>query len=357
MTDGALDSLLEALQAGEHLSQDTWVVLLSDLTPEQQTAVRCQAHEVARKHFGTGVYIRGLIEISSYCRNNCRYCGLRAANTHAERYRLSREEILACCRRGYAAGFRTFVLQGGEDPRQTDLWLAGTVAAIKTECPEAAVTLSVGERVPHSREAFALFRRVGADRYLLRHETRSDTHYRQLHPVGMDASHRRQCLECLRESGFQVGAGMMIGSPGQTVEHLAQDMDYLCALRPEMIGVGPFVPAAHTPFAEHPAGSLSRTLLILSLLRLRFPNVLLPAATALSTLAADGYEQGVLSGANVIMPNLSPFTVRRKYAIYNEKACWGVDAAESLHELEARLRRIGHTLCMERGDYVECNKP
>ncbi len=357
MTDEALDSILKALQAGESLSQDVWVALLTTLTPAQQFNVRNQAHNVSLNRFGTAVYVRGLIEISSYCRNNCRYCGLRASNIHAERYRLSREEILSCCRTGYAAGFRTFVLQGGEDSRQTDQWLADLVVAIKEECPDAAVTLSVGERAPHSRAAFEQFRRAGADRYLLRHETRSDEHYRHLHPDEMDGAHRCQCLFHLRELGFQIGAGMMIGSPGQTPEYLAQDLDYLCTLRPEMIGIGPFIPAAHTPFSAHPAGSLARTLFIVALLRLRFPDALIPATTALSTLAADGYEQGILSGANVLMLNLSPLSVRRKYTIYDHKACMGIDAAESFHELAVRLQRIGHTLCMERGDYVELLQP
>lgn len=306
------------------------------------------AREMAVAHFGHGIFVRGLIEFSSYCRNDCFYCGLRRSNRHVSRYRLSLDEVLQCCAQGYALGLRTFVLQSGEDGGISDEVLAGWVKRIKETYPDVAVTLSVGER---DADTYRRFREAGTDRYLLRHETRNDVHYASLHPVTMSAAHRRDCLFTLKRLGFQTGAGMMVGTPGQTVEHLLEDLAFLDELRPQMIGVGPFIPAPKTPFAACPPGSVDMTLRMLALLRLRHPDALIPSTTALATLDPRGRERGILAGANVVMPNLSPDSVRGQYAIYARKAVTGAEAAETLHLLRERLSVIGYHIEPGRGDY------
>ena len=322
--------------------------LLSSLGGEERELLAEKARNVAAENFGRGVYVRGLVEISSYCKNNCYYCGLRCANKGTARYRLTKEEILECCRDGASLGFNTFVLQGGEDPVQSDAFIADVVAAVHKEFPAKAITLSVGER---SKEAYEAFRKAGAVRYLLRHETRSVEHYRRLHPSAMSADNRRSCLFTLRELGYQVGSGFMVGSPEQSMENLVDDILFLEELQPQMIGIGPFIPAAGTPFENYPAGSTEQTLLLLSLLRLRFPRALIPATTALSTLLPDGVERGVLAGANVVMPNLSPHSVRAKYSIYNNKRSSGSESAQQLELLASRLQAIGYHIDYSRGDY------
>ncbi len=340
--------LVKKLYAGGTIRRAEWRTLLTSLDEEGKEAIRSMAASVAEEKFGRGVYIRGLIEISSYCRNNCFYCGLRAANREAQRYRLTKEDILECCTQGARLGFNTFVLQGGEDAVQNDEWLTDVVRAIRAAHPEKAITLSVGER---SEEAYHAFRKAGADRYLLRHETRNDEHYSFLHPPTMSASNRRECLSALKRAGFQTGSGMMIGSPGQTVEHLIDDLQFLEELRPEMIGIGPFIPAAGTPFADEPSGSIETTLLLISLLRLRFPDALIPATTALATLHPEGRTRAILAGANVVMPNLSPRSVRSKYSIYDNKATGGSESAEYIEKLEKELNAIGYHINYARGDY------
>lgn len=348
LTDTAYEAFVQRLISGEPLERHDYAALLTALTEEQAADLQQRARHTAQIRFGTGIYVRGLIEISNYCRNNCYYCGIRRSNPAISRYRLSEEDILACCRQGADIGFRTFVLQGGEDPQQDDAWLAEVVRSIRRSFPEHAITLSVGER---SEEAYRTFREAGADRYLLRHETRNPGHYARLHPKEMSLEHRLGCLNTLKQLGFQTGAGMMVGSPGQTLDCLVDDLCFLDELQPEMIGVGPFIPASHTPFAREQAGSIELTLRLLSLLRLRFPDVLLPATTALATLDPDGREKGILAGANVLMPNLSPSDVRSKYALYAHKRCMGDEAAEQLSLLDGRLQRIGYRIVFERGDY------
>jgi len=264
------------------------------------------------------------------------------------RYALSRETILACSRAGYAIGFRTFVLPGGEDLSQTDDWVEETVRSIRREFPDCAITLSLGEK---TKEAYQRFFDVGANRYLLRHETFNGTHYRELHPSEMSRSHRLQCLEWLKEIGYQTGTGIMVGSPGQSIDHLVEDLLFIDRFRPEMIGIGPFIPHADTPFANKPAGSIEMTLKLLSIFRLMHPSALIPSTTALASLSPDGREQGILAGANVVMPNLSPSSVREKYSLYNHKAAFGSEAAEGLKELEKQLGKIGYTISKDRGDY------
>jgi biotin synthase len=264
------------------------------------------------------------------------------------RYALSRETILSCCREGHALGFRTFVLQGGEDVSQTDDWVTETVSAVRKEFPDCAITLSLGEK---SKEAYQRFFEAGANRYLLRHETFNETHYQELHPSEMSRNHRLRCLKWLKEIGYQTGTGIMVGSPGQTIDHLVEDLLFIERFHPEMIGIGPFIPHAETPFANKPAGSIKLTLKLLSILRLMHPSALIPATTALASLSSDGRERGILAGANVVMPNLSPSSVREKYSLYNQKAAFGSEAAEGLKLLEEQLNKIGYTISNERGDY------
>lgn len=340
--------IINHLADGDTLSRDEWMILLSSLDDGEREYLRVKAQEVAVSHYGKGIFVRALLEISSYCKNNCYYCGIRASNRDAQRYRLSKEEILECCKEADALGFNTFVLQGGEDPVQNDAWVVDVVKAIRAAYPEKAITLSVGER---SAEAYAAFKEAGANRFLLRHETRNDEHYSQLHPSMMSSENRRQCLMTLRHLGFQTGSGMMIGSPGQTDEHLYEDIRFLEELQPQMIGIGPFLPATNTPFENHSPGSADKTILMLSLLRLRFPNVLLPATTALATLCSNGMERAILAGANVVMPNVSPVEQRKKYSIYDNKKSTGAESAQQMQQLENRLNAIGYHIDYGRGDY------
>lgn len=322
-------------------------LLLTDPSEEEREIAARMAREQAQKNFGRQIYIRGLIEISNYCKNNCYYCGIRRDNLQASRYRLTREEILSCAAAGYEWGFRTFVLQGGEDGYYKDEVLCDIVRMLKKKHPDCAVTLSVGER---RRESYEKLFAAGADRYLLRHETADRLHYESLHPVQMSYENRMCCLKNLKEIGYQVGCGMMVGSPGQTVRALAEDLMFLQQFRPQMVGIGPFVPHHDTPFCGQPQGSVELTLYLLSLIRLMLPKVLLPATTALGTADPMGREKGILAGANVLMPNLSPPAVRKKYELYDNKIYSGDEAAESRRFLAERMEKIGYELVIDRGD-------
>ncbi|MDR2553534.1 MAG: [FeFe] hydrogenase H-cluster radical SAM maturase HydE [Treponema sp.] len=316
--------------------------------PGEMEDLFAAARAAREEHYGREVYFRGLIEFTNYCKNDCLYCGIRRSNSQAGRYRLSPGQILECCRLGDTLGFKTFVLQGGEDPWFTDDRLCGIVESIRAEFPGHAITLSVGERSRNSYEA--LFK-AGANRYLLRHETAAGAHYAALHPPGMSLSSRRQCLHALKEIGYQVGAGFMTGSPFQTPECLLEDLRFLQNLEPHMVGIGPFIPAADTPFADQPAGALGLTLRMVALVRLLLPRVLLPATTALGTLAANGREEALRAGANVVMPNLSPQRVRKLYALYDNKICTGDEAAECVRCMSLRIRASGFVPAMAvRGD-------
>ena len=348
MEKSVLDALLAPLACPQNVSADEWHALLSSFEGDARELLFERAREVALHSFGNRIYLRALIEISSYCRNNCYYCGLRCSNGMAQRYRLSKEEILDCCDEAAVLGFNTFVLQGGEDPQQSDEWLADVVAAIRARYPEKAITLSVGER---TIVGYSMLRNAGADRYLLRHETANDAHYSHLHPIPMLSSERRRCLVDIKALGYQVGCGMMVGSPGQTVEHLVEDMILLDKLKPHMIGIGPFIPADGTPFAAEPHGSVEDTLHLISLLRLRFPKALIPATTALATLCSDGTQRAVLAGANVVMPNVTPLSCRKKYSIYNNKKYDGGESAQGLPALSSELEKIGYCIDFSRGDY------
>lgn len=348
MEKSAVDRAIALLMASKKLSREEWGEILHTFDEGSRELLAEKAREAASLYYGNRVYLRALIEISSFCRNNCRYCGLRCGNRLAVRYRLSREQIIGCCNQAASAGFNTFVLQGGEDPMQSDEWLADVVSSIKERYPEKAVTLSVGERSP---EGYALLRRAGADRYLLRHESADDAHYSFLHPRSMSLENRKRCLALLKSMGYQVGAGMMIGSPGQTKEHLVRDLEFLDSLQPQMIGIGPFIPAKGTPFGNEPHGSVEETLLLISLLRLRFPRALIPATTALATLCGDGMERGVLAGANVVMPNMTPHDVRDKYTIYDNKKSHGSESGQQSELISEKLAHIGYRIDFSRGDY------
>ncbi len=306
-----------------------------------------KADAVRKQHFDNKIFIRGLIEVSSYCKNNCYYCGIRAGNAKAERYRLSAEQILSCAEEGYMLGFRTFVLQGGEDLAFTDEFVCDIVSEIKKRYPECAVTLSLGER---SFASYKAMYDAGADRYLLRHETADRVHYAKLHPQSMTLETRKKCLEDLKYIGYQVGAGFMVGSPYQTMEHILADLRFLKRFEPHMVGIGPFIPHCDTPFAAHEAGDLTMTLKLLAIIRLMLPKVLLPATTALGSIHPQGREMGILAGANVVMPNLSPLQTRGSYALYNNKLSSGAESAQMLEELKERMQNIGYAVVEDRGD-------
>ena len=300
-----------------------------------------------REYYGNDVYVRGLIEFTNYCKNDCYYCGIRCGNKNAQRYRLTKDDIMKCCAEGYELGFRTFVLQGGEDPFFTDEKICEIVSAIKTNYPDCAVTLSIGEKEHDSYQAYFY---AGADRYLLRHETASNEHYKRLHPSAMSHEHRIKCLYDLKSIGYQVGCGFMVGSPFQTAEMLADDMIFIKELSPHMVGIGPFISQHDTPFSAMKSGTLEQTLFMLGLIRLTLPNVLLPATTALGTIHPMGREKGILAGANVVMPNLSPTSVRKKYLLYDNKICTGDEAAECRMCLQKRMNAIGYNIVTARGD-------
>ena len=339
--------LLRLLSEKHHLSLSSFERILRERTEEDEELARQLARECTEKYYGRGVYTRGLIEFTNYCKNNCHYCGIQRGNQEVERYRLSKEEILSCCEEGYRLGFRTFVLQGGEDPYFTDEKIVEIVQAIKKAFPDCAVTLSIGEKSRASYEKYFL---AGADRYLLRHETADKEHYQYLHPKELSWEHRMRCLQDLKDIGFQVGCGFMVGSPHQTAKTLAKDLYFIQEFQPDMCGIGPFIPQHATVFAKETAGTLQDTLFLLSLLRLIHPNMLIPATTALGTIDKRGRELGILSGANVLMPNLSPTAVRKKYLLYDNKICTGDESAQCRACLSRRMESIGAHLLVDRGD-------
>lgn len=341
------NDLIDRLAKDTVLTKTEYITLLQnrDRCREYLSQTACR---VRQKHYGNDIYIRGLIEFTNICRNDCYYCGIRKSNPHADRYRLTPEQILDCCREGYRLGFRTFVLQGGEDSYFTDAVLVPIIKEIKKQYPDCAITLSLGER---SYESFRALREAGADRYLLRHETANKRHYETLHPAAMSFENRMQCLENLKALGYQTGAGFMVGSPNQTLENIAEDILFLKKLQPHMVGIGPFIPHKDTPLRDEPAGTAELTTFVLSLLRLTLPRVLLPATTALGTADPMGREKGILAGANVVMPNLSPTNVRSKYMLYDNKICTGDEAAQCINCLKRRMESVGCRIVTDRGDY------
>lgn len=342
-----LKMLIDKLKKEQTLTKEEWVELIEGRNAELAEYLFALAREERHLYYDHDIYVRGLIEFTNYCKNDCLYCGIRKSNSNAKRYRLSEEDILSCCKTGYELGFRTFVLQGGEDGFYTDEKLVHIISRIKELYPDCALTLSIGEK---SRESYQAYYDAGADRYLLRHETANATHYAKLHPASLSATNRQQCLWDLKDIGYQVGTGFMVGSPYQTAEHLAEDLLFIKKLNPHMIGIGPFIPHHDTPFADEKAGTLELTLFMLGLLRLMLPKVLLPATTALGTIHPKGRELGIQAGANVVMPNLSPVSVRKDYSLYDNKICTGDEAAECRFCLERRMQSIGYNIVTSRGD-------
>ncbi|MBR2283166.1 MAG: [Ruminococcus sp.] len=344
-----LSEIIDALRRDCDIPDDELKMLIEADDSEAADTLRTAADEVRRENYGTTVFLRGLIEISSFCKNDCLYCGIRRGNHDADRYRLDPEVILACADEGYRLGFRTFVLQGGEDMYFTDEVMCGIIRQLREDHPDCAITLSLGER---TEESYRLMKEAGADRYLLRHEAASDELYSKLHPAQMSLENRKNCLYTLKRLGYQVGAGFMVGAPYQTTEHIIADLRFLQELRPQMIGIGPFVPHHSTCFAEAPGGTLQLTLRLLGILRLMHPAVLLPATTALGTISPIGRELGLKTGCNVVMPNLSPVGVRKKYDLYDNKICTGEEAAECRGCLQRRIESCGFAVAQERGDAV-----
>lgn len=339
--------LVEKLIRQQELSKKEYAALLKNCNEDMRKRLQKEAVRIRKENYGDKVYVRGLIEFTNYCKNNCYYCGIQASNQKIDRYRLEKEEILECCKIGYKLGLRTFVLQGGEDNYYTDDKIVDIVFNIKNRYPDCAITLSIGEK---THESYQRYKEAGADRYLLRHETANEEHYKKLHPQIMNLQHRKQCLYSLKELGYQVGAGFMVGSPYQTVEMLAEDLIFLKELQPQMVGIGPFIPHHDTKFAEYPKGTLEDTLLLLSIIRIILPKVLLPATTALGTIDPSGREKGLQAGANVVMPNLSPITVRKQYELYDAKICTGEEAAECIGCLGRRIERAGYRMVFDKGD-------
>ena len=342
-----MNNIVSKLIKEHSLTLEEYRELISGYNKETAEILRNEAVRLRKEIYGNTVYIRGLIEISNICKNDCLYCGIRKSNRLCERYRLSSDEILSCCDYGYTLGFRTFVLQGGEDGFYTDEYLCGLIGRIKENHSDCAVTLSLGER---SDESYKRLFSAGADRYLLRHETADSEHYSKLHPENLTLANRISCLESLKKTGFQVGCGFMVGSPYQTAEALARDLKFIEEFKPDMCGIGPFIPHKDTPFADYPAGSVDFTCFLLSVIRIIKPDILLPSTTALGTLSENGREKGILSGANVVMPNLSPEEARSRYMLYNNKLNTGVESAEKLEELKKRISAVGYEIVTDRGD-------
>ena len=358
--------IIKKIDKEENISYDDALFLLSSfeydnninkkqLTQKEEESVkelkeylRVKAREKADKIFGKYVFMRGLIEFTNYCKNDCIYCGIRKSNKNAERYRLNKEDILSCCELGYEIGFRTFVLQGGEDPYYNINIMSDIVEAIKNKFPDCALTLSIGEK---EEEYYRVLKEKGADRFLLRHETSDNIHYSKLHPMDMSLDNRKECLRNLKKLGYQTGTGIMVGSPYQTLENIAGDLVFMQEIKPEMIGIGPFLPHKDTPFANEKKGELELTLILISILRLIFPLALIPATTALGTIKEGGREMGILYGSNVVMPNLSPMDVRKKYLLYNDKIATGTESAEGVESLKNNMKNIGYILTGMRGDY------
>lgn len=346
--DKKILELIEKLEITHSLTLDEYEYLIANKTDEAAEILAEKARAVREEHYGKAVYIRGLIEIGNICKNDCLYCGIRRGNKNCDRYRLTETEILECADEGYTLGFRTFVMQGGEDGGFSDEFMCSVIKKLKAKYPDCAVTLSIGER---SRESYEKLFAAGADRFLLRHETADKEHYEKLHPKELSFDNRMECLKNLKEIGFQTGCGFMVGSPFQTNHHIAKDLKFIEEFKPQMCGIGPFIPHKDTPFKDYPAGTAEMTCYLLSIIRLIHPKILLPATTALGTIMNGGREKGILSGANVVMPNLSPVSVRKKYMLYNGKISTGDEAAEAVNNLAKSMKKIGFEVVTDRGDF------
>lgn len=345
-----LHELIDRLHKEHTLTKGEFITLIKERDEENASYLASLSREEAVKIYGNGVFPRGLVEFTNYCKNNCYYCGIQGSNQHANRYRLSKDEILSACENGYRLGYRSFVLQGGEDPHYSDDVMVPIVSEIRKRYQDCAITLSLGER---SKESYQKLYDAGADRYLLRHEAATPELYQKLHPESLSLENRIQCLWNLKEIGYAVGTGFMVGAPYQTVENLVDDLLFIQKLDPQMVGIGPFVPHHDTKFKDYPSGTVELTTYLTSILRLMNPHLLLPATTALGTIDLRGREKGILAGANVVMPNLSPVAVRKDYSLYDNKICTGEEAAECAGCLGRRLASIDYELVFTRGDYIE----
>lgn len=345
-----MKKIISKLLEKRSLSVDEYEYIIKNRDSDSYGILQAEAIKLRKMIYGNKIYIRGLIEISNYCKNDCLYCGIRKSNKFCERYRLSEAEILSCCDNGYKLGFRTFVLQSGEDAFLTDAFMCSLIKKIKLKYPDCAVTLSLGER---SKESYRSLYASGADRYLLRHETADSEHYSLLHPEDMSLRTRLDCLKNLKDIGFQVGCGMMTGSPFQTERALAEDLKFIEVFKPDMCGIGPFIPHKDTPFRNEKKGEAELTCSLLAIIRIIRPNILLPSTTAMGTVAQNGREEGILASANVLMPNLSPVNVRDKYSLYDNKLTSGAESAEKLYELKERMKNIGYEIVCDRGDIIK----
>ncbi len=343
-----MSKIVEKLVENQRLEPKELSYLLEDKTKELRQELADKAQKISKETYDNKIYIRGLIEYTNFCNNDCYYCGIRKSNKKAKRYRLTEDDILKSCENGYRRGFRTFVIQGGEDPYFNDQRMIRLIQMIHKRYSDCAITLSIGEK---PRKAYEEFRKAGAERYLLRHETANKDHYCKLHPKSMSFENRMRCLKDLKSIGFQVGAGFMVGSPYQKIENLVEDLLFIKEFNPEMIGIGPFIPHRETPFKNNQSGSLNQTLLLISILRIMLPKALIPATTALGTIDPNGRELGILAGANVVMPNLSPVEIRKDYCLYDNKICTGEEGAEGITCLEKKMRLINYKIVIDRGDY------
>ena len=341
--------IIESIYKTADATRDELRFIIENRSGESARMLYGLARERACEYYGKKIFVRGLIEMTNYCRNDCLYCGIRKSNKKVQRYRLTKEDIMECCREGHSLGFRTFVLQGGEDMYYTDDIMTDIIASIRAEYPDCAITLSLGEK---PRESYQRFFDAGANRYLLRHESADPEHYRRLHPAELSLANRMECLRNLKEIGYQVGAGSMVGSPYQTVDNLVEDLLFIKEFAPQMVGMGPFIPHHETPFAHEKPGSAELTLFLLAIVRLMNPKVLLPATTALGTVENNGREMGVLAGCNVVMPNISPMSVRRKYMLYDNKLNADAETEAAYESVKKSMDAIGYEVVSDRGDYA-----
>lgn len=341
-----MKKIVDKLKNEKNLNESELLSLLKndEINEYLFSAARTVREEIYKKD----IYIRGLIEISNYCKNDCYYCGIRKSNKNINRYRLTKDDMLSCCKEGYKLGFRTFVLQGGEDMSLSEKIVCDIICEIKNKFPDCAVTLSLGEK---SEDEYKAYFNAGADRYLLRHETADEYHYSRLHPENLLLENRKKCLYNLKKIGFQTGCGFMVGSPYQTMENIISDLKFIKEFEPHMVGIGPFIPHSHTPFSDFQKGSADLTVKLLAIVRLMLPNVLLPATTALATADKNGRIKGIMAGANVVMPNLSPLFYRKDYALYNDKVSTGLEGAEQLEALKKETEEAGFKILISKGDY------
>ncbi|MDY4078081.1 MAG: [FeFe] hydrogenase H-cluster radical SAM maturase HydE [Clostridium sp.] len=341
--------IIDKLYETNNATRDELEFLLENLNDDSKKYLIEKSNLTRMKVYGDKVYLRGLIEFTNYCVRDCMYCGIRASNKNAERYRLTIDEILECAELGDRLGYKTYVLQGGEDPYFTDDIMVEIISKIKKRFPENAITISLGER---SYESYEKMFKAGADRYLIRHETATKELYEKLHPKA-SFENRRRCLEDLKKIGYQIGSGFMIGLPGQKVSDLVNDLLYVKELNPHMVGIGPFISHKDTPLKDEKNGTLEDTITLIAILRLLLPKALIPATTSLGTINPLGRELGIKAGANVVMPNLSPTSVREKYSLYDGKICTGDEAAECRRCIEGRINRAGFKVEVSRGDNIE----